>query len=355
MRVHFLPAGAAARAIMTLVAACVLVAAPARGQQTSATCSESYWAEDPLDRARLQAEIVQVQESTKPIQASISLYQAILEDENHDVAHLQTNLATLRNLEATLQKTIADNERVGYYENDPNSQLYNPLRNLLKLTQDRIAEVAQSMTSFQKDAADTAGRLKAAQSQLNALTNEQNACSELLAKQPAGSPPKENAPLPPFIQNTAKQNQPMPSVKPSPSIQAPPKPSPAAPLAGTWTFQTAGGCQYQGGHIAGVTHEPDGPMQLKSDGNGGYTGTVEGPQIISSVDQGSLIGSNVTLTVHPHTYFDDPKLNPPKNPLTGGWIDPLVLKGTLSVNGDLITGQVFHDSNTPDCSFTMTR
>src|SRR5580704_12393003 len=354
MRVHFIPVRAAVRAVLTLLAVSILAAAPARAQQTSATCSESYWAEDPLDRARLQAEIYEVQQSTKPIQASISLYQTILEGENSDVAHLQTNLANLRNLKATLQKTIAENQRAGYYENSPDSELYNPLRNLLKLTQDRMAEITQSIALFQNQAADTVDRLKAAQSQLNALTNEQNACSALLAKQPASSPPKQNAPLPPFIQNTAKQNQPTPSVKPSPP-QVPLKPSRAVSLAGTWNLQTAGGCQYQGGHIPGTTHEPDGPMQLKSDGNGGYTGTVEGPQIISSVDQGSLDGSNVVLTVHPHTYFDDPMLSPPKNPLTGGWIDPLILKGTLSVNGDLITGQVFHDSNTPDCSFTMTR
>ena len=66
-------------------------------------------------------------------------------------------------------------------------------------------------------------------------------------------------------------------------------------------------------------------------------------------------GVQVTLIVHPTSYFDDPVLSPPKDKFIGGWVSRLQFKGVLSQDGRQITGQIFHDSNTPDCTFTMKR
>ena len=157
--------------------------------------------------------------------------------------------------------------------------------------------------------------------------------------QPAATPAKVPASnnLPGFVTNT-----PPPAL--APSI-----------LIGSWTFSTSGGCQYQGGFVPGVNHAPDGPMQLEDDGKGGYSGKIAGAEIKSLVDNGALNGNDFVLTIHPKSYNDDPVLNPPKPEYTGGWDSTLDLRGKLSVNGDIVTGQVFLNKSTLNCTFTMTR
>ena len=157
---------------------------------------------------------------------------------------------------------------------------------------------------------------------------------------PAKAPASNN--LPGFVTNTP------PAAKTSTPAKAP------LSLAGAWSFDTDGGCQYQGGFVPGVNHEPDGPMQLEDMGKGKYSGKVDGEQIKSTVD-GTLDGDDVLLTVRPHTYFDDPAQTPPKDPYTGGWSSTLNLKGKLSVLGNIVQGQVFLNNSTLNCTFTMMR
>jgi acetyltransferase-like isoleucine patch superfamily enzyme len=175
------------------------------------------------------------------------------------------------------------------------------------------------------------------------------------------APPNDPFPqtLPPNVTNPGPTPAPKPA--PAPPVVKPPSPAPSVKtspvttsLVGTWSFTTTGGCEYQGGFKPNVTHKPDGSMVIV-DSNSGKISTVTGAQIDSVVESWTVTGNNVSIIVHPTSYFDDPVTNPPKDKFTGGWESVLQLTGTLSLDGKTITGSVFHSSSTPDCSFRMSR
>lgn len=145
------------------------------------------------------------------------------------------------------------------------------------------------------------------------------------------------------------------------STHAPaPKSQPSTDILADWTLTTAGGCRYPGYTKPVVTHKLDGEMHLVRAGtidpktHNPVLSTIVGSEIDSVVESWTMNGEQVTLIVHPTSYFDDAVTNPPKDKFNGGWVSRLQFKGTFSPDGS-IRGSIFHDSPTPDCTFTMTR
>jgi len=163
-------------------------------------------------------------------------------------------------------------------------------------------------------------------------------------------------PLPPGFVTNSTLGSPVMPVKPSPA-PTPKNPTPAS-LLGNWTLSTAGGCEFQGGFKPGVTHKPDGAMHFVQTGTidpatkQPAISTIVGGQIDSVVDSWTVSANQVTIIIHPTSYFDDPVTNPPKDKFVGGWASRLQLTGTFSADGS-ISGNIFHDSSKPECSFKM--
>lgn len=223
----------------------------------------------------------------------------------------------------------------------------------LKNSYQMLIAILQTMKGTQdeiKKVRDDQAKVASTVSLLNTLLSV--ACP--VAKPMASASPPLNttvSTLPEFVTNTTLGSPVMPPATAPPTPKNPPA---TDTLAGMWTLTTSGGCEYQGGFKPGVTHKPDGSMDLESSSSGKIS-KVTGAQIDSVVQSWTLTGANVTLIVHPTSFFDDPATNPPKDKFSGGWASALTLQGTMSQDGETVSGSVFHNSTTPDCMFRMSR